>query len=216
MSETTGASVLIIDDEAQIRRFLGISLRAQGYQVLEAENGAAGLETLASRGADAVILDLGLPDEDGQVILNATLSLNPDSTAARDLIPVIRSAVHAIDSSILVGGSTAVAFDTDVAADHDNRTIIPVVLVLITLILGLLLSKVRASSGSPGNQRIGTGTSGTAGGLRADLRHAVRDRQIAAGRAHGELPQAFGLAPELELERVARQYAGLEAACEAP
>lgn len=78
----------------------------------------------------------------GQVILNATLSLNPDSTAARDLIPVIRKAVHAIDPSILVGGSTAVAFDTDVAADHDNKTIIPVVLVLITLILGLLLRSV--------------------------------------------------------------------------
>ena len=69
MSEITGASVLIIDDEAQIRRFLGISLRAQGYQVLEAENGAAGLEMLASRGADAVILDLGLPDLDGHEVL---------------------------------------------------------------------------------------------------------------------------------------------------
>jgi len=69
MSEPTGASVLIIDDEAQIRRFLGISLRAQGYRVLEAENGAAGLETLATRGADAVILDLGLPDLDGHDVL---------------------------------------------------------------------------------------------------------------------------------------------------
>lgn len=69
MSEPAGASVLIIDDEAQIRRFLGISLRAQGYEVLEAENGAAGLEMLASRGADAVILDLGLPDLDGHEVL---------------------------------------------------------------------------------------------------------------------------------------------------
>lgn len=69
MSEATGPSVLIIDDEAQIRRFLGISLRAQGYEVLEAENGASGLEMLASRGADAVILDLGLPDLDGHEVL---------------------------------------------------------------------------------------------------------------------------------------------------
>lgn len=78
----------------------------------------------------------------GQVVLNATLSLNPDSNQARDVIPVIREVVHAIDPDILVGGSTAVAFDTDVAADHDNKTIIPVVLVLITLILGLLLRSV--------------------------------------------------------------------------
>ena len=78
----------------------------------------------------------------GQAILNATLSLNPDSRAARELIPRIRAAVHAVDPTILVGGSTAVAFDTDVAADHDNKTIIPIVLILITLILGLLLRSV--------------------------------------------------------------------------
>ena len=44
-------------------------MRAQGYEVLEAENGTVGLETLASRGADAVILDLGLPDLDGREVL---------------------------------------------------------------------------------------------------------------------------------------------------
>ena len=54
MSEPEGPSVLIIDDEAQIRRFLGISLRAQGYKVLEAENGAIGLETLACRNCQHV------------------------------------------------------------------------------------------------------------------------------------------------------------------
>jgi len=79
---------------------------------------------------------------DGQVILNTTLSLNPDSTLARDLIPEIRRVVHAIDPTILVGGSTAVAFDTDVAADHDNKTIIPIVLLLITIILGFLLRSI--------------------------------------------------------------------------
>jgi RND superfamily putative drug exporter len=42
----------------------------------------------------------------------------------------------------LVGGTTAVFFDTDVAARHDNRTVIPVVLLLITLILGLLLRSI--------------------------------------------------------------------------
>jgi RND superfamily putative drug exporter len=82
---------------------------------------------------------------EGKAILNATLSLNPDSVEARDVIPKIRDAVHAIDPGILVGGSTAVAFDTDVAANHDNRTIIPIVLVLITLILGLLLRSILAA-----------------------------------------------------------------------
>ena len=63
------ASILIIDDEPQIRKFLDIALRAQGYQVLVAENGMQGLETLATRGADLLILDLGLPDMEGQQVL---------------------------------------------------------------------------------------------------------------------------------------------------
>jgi RND superfamily putative drug exporter len=50
--------------------------------------------------------------------------------------------VKSVDESILVGGTTAVFFDTDVAARHDNRTVIPVVLLLITLILGLLLRSI--------------------------------------------------------------------------
>ncbi|MDA2963388.1 MAG: MMPL family transporter [Actinomycetota bacterium] len=83
---------------------------------------------------------------DGKVILNATLALNPDSVAAREVIPAIRQAVGALDSSILVGGSTAVAFDTDVAANHDNRTIIPIVLVIITIILGLLLRSILSAA----------------------------------------------------------------------
>lgn len=63
------ASILIIDDEPQIRKFLDIALRAQGYQVQVAENGMKGLEILATRGADLLILDLGLPDIEGQEVL---------------------------------------------------------------------------------------------------------------------------------------------------
>ncbi|KFN44162.1 response regulator [Arenimonas oryziterrae] len=63
------ARILVIDDELQIRRFLGISLRAQGYVVDEAADGQSGLAALATRGADAVVLDLGLPDRDGRDVL---------------------------------------------------------------------------------------------------------------------------------------------------
>jgi len=66
---TTPARVLVIDDEPQIRRFLEISLRAQGYVVALAETGRQGLEALALEGADVVVLDLGLPDRDGQSVL---------------------------------------------------------------------------------------------------------------------------------------------------
>jgi putative drug exporter of the RND superfamily len=82
---------------------------------------------------------------DGQVLLNATLKVAPDSVEARNTIPLIREAVHAVDKEILVGGGTAVQFDTDVASRHDNRVIIPVVLIIIGLILGLLLRSILAA-----------------------------------------------------------------------
>lgn len=59
------ARLLVVDDEPQIRRFLDISLRTQGYAVELAETAQAGLEALALHGADLVVLDMGLPDRDG-------------------------------------------------------------------------------------------------------------------------------------------------------
>lgn len=61
--------ILVVDDEPQIRKLLDISLRAQGYQVEQASNGAAALAALAAHGADLVILDIGLPDRDGHSVL---------------------------------------------------------------------------------------------------------------------------------------------------
>ena len=70
-TETTAlaARVLVIDDEPQIRKFVDISLRSQGYATLLADTGERGLALLATQGADLVILDLGLPDRDGQQVL---------------------------------------------------------------------------------------------------------------------------------------------------
>jgi two-component system KDP operon response regulator KdpE len=68
-TSSPSARILVIDDESQIRRFLEISLRSQGYTVEESPTGRDGLERLATRGADLVVLDLGLPDMDGQEVL---------------------------------------------------------------------------------------------------------------------------------------------------
>jgi two-component system KDP operon response regulator KdpE len=67
MSE--GPVVLVIDDEAQIRRFVRISLKSNGYQVHEAVTGNEGLTQAAALRPDAIILDLGLPDQDGLDVL---------------------------------------------------------------------------------------------------------------------------------------------------
>lgn len=61
--------VLVVDDEPQIRRFLDISLRAQGYQVVLTADGRSGLAALTERNIDLVILDIGLPDLDGHEVL---------------------------------------------------------------------------------------------------------------------------------------------------
>lgn len=61
--------ILIVDDEAPIRRFLRTSLSSQGFQVLEAENGRAALDMLHRHHVDLLILDLELPDIEGTEII---------------------------------------------------------------------------------------------------------------------------------------------------
>ena len=66
---TNSDTILIIDDETQIRRLLEITLSANGYDVILASNGKDGLVQAATLHPSAVILDLGLPDSDGHFIL---------------------------------------------------------------------------------------------------------------------------------------------------
>ena len=62
-------SILVIDDELQIRRLLEITLTAKGYKILQSVNGKEGLIEAATHHPALIILDLGLPDIDGQEIL---------------------------------------------------------------------------------------------------------------------------------------------------
>ena len=69
MNTTSHQTILIIDDEPPIRRLLRAALEPQGYRVCEAENGQLGLQEAVANRPDVVILDLGLPDQDGLQIL---------------------------------------------------------------------------------------------------------------------------------------------------
>ena len=62
-------TVLVIDDEVQIRRLLRVCLEKEGYHAVEAATGEDGLAQAASTAPDAVLLDLGLPDMDGLAVL---------------------------------------------------------------------------------------------------------------------------------------------------
>ena len=62
-------AVVVIEDEAEIKRFLRVTLHAQGYRLFEAANGADGLVEVATRQPDVVVIDLGLPDMDGLEVI---------------------------------------------------------------------------------------------------------------------------------------------------
>ncbi len=65
----TPATILLIEDERQMRRFLRVTLQSEKYGVLEAETAADGLSQAAIRNPDVVLLDLGLPDMDGLEVI---------------------------------------------------------------------------------------------------------------------------------------------------
>ncbi|MBI1215786.1 MAG: response regulator [Alphaproteobacteria bacterium] len=66
---TDKARILVVEDEPEIRRFLETALQAQGYVVESADNGALALKICKGRPPNLLILDLGLPDMDGQDII---------------------------------------------------------------------------------------------------------------------------------------------------
>ena len=68
MTKNTG-TVLLVEDERQMRRFLRLTLQSEGYAVIEAETAAEGLSQAAMRNPDIILLDLGLPDMDGLEVI---------------------------------------------------------------------------------------------------------------------------------------------------
>ncbi|HTQ99665.1 MAG TPA: two-component system response regulator KdpE [Candidatus Acidoferrum sp.] len=90
-------NILVIEDETEIRRFVRLSLEAEGYHVCESDSVQRGLIDAATRRPDLVVLDLGLPDGDGvdfirdlrgwsqlPVIVLSARSLESDKIAALD------------------------------------------------------------------------------------------------------------------------------------
>ncbi len=79
---------------------------------------------------------------DNKAIINVTLEAAPDSVEAGNDIPELRRLAKEADSSALIGGTSAVYYDVRQANDRDNKTIIPIILLVITLILGVLLRSI--------------------------------------------------------------------------
>ena len=72
------ARIIVIDDDPQFRRMLGITLEKSGYEVRIAESGSKGLEMLRERTADLVVTDLIMPDKEGIETIRDLRSEFPD------------------------------------------------------------------------------------------------------------------------------------------
>jgi two-component system KDP operon response regulator KdpE len=90
-------TILIVDDEPAIRRFLRTSLAAQDFAIVEAENGAAALEALIRDEPDLMILDLGLPDMDGADIIRRVRLQNDVPIVVLSVRDDQRGKVEALD-----------------------------------------------------------------------------------------------------------------------
>jgi RND superfamily putative drug exporter len=92
------------------------------------------------------IAAVGQPIVRGDLVLfNGTLQAAPDSTEAQRTVGLVRDAVHAVPGAdAKVGGLTAMTVDINAANKHDNRLIIPLVLLVVLVILALLLRAVVA------------------------------------------------------------------------
>jgi two-component system KDP operon response regulator KdpE len=95
---TTGAVVLIVDDEIQIRRFLQITLKANGYRVYETETGQEALAKAAQLRPDLIILDMSLPDMDGLEVLQRLREWTKTPVIILSVRDTDRDKVSALDS----------------------------------------------------------------------------------------------------------------------
>lgn len=86
-----------------------------------------------------------IAQKNGRIYLEATLTDRADSKAAQRTVKLARDALHKIpDADALVGGGTAVQMDTNHASTHDNKLLIPLILLVVLLILALLLRSLVA------------------------------------------------------------------------
>jgi putative drug exporter of the RND superfamily len=112
------------------------SLQDEVLAAVRGHEGVADAELYAPGGA--------VLQEEGRILVNATLADAADSAAAEATVAGLREALDAVDPLALVGGPTAVALDTNAAAQSDLLKITPIVLAVILVVLMLLLRSVVA------------------------------------------------------------------------
>lgn len=143
----SGAPVLVITDEADYLEVTNTLLGTDGIDsvAIVAADSPAGTAPVTADG----IVAFGPPGTpapeptvvDGRVLLQGTLEVAADSDAASAVVEQLRAE---LGETALIGGTTAVALDTNTASIHDRTLIIPLVLLVILVILALLLRSIVA------------------------------------------------------------------------
>jgi two-component system KDP operon response regulator KdpE len=93
-----GPRILIVDDEPAIRRFLNSALAAHGYAVVQAETGRDGIAAVHRDKPDLVIVDLGLPDIDGQQLIQQLRAFSKVPIIVLSVRDDEAGKVHALDN----------------------------------------------------------------------------------------------------------------------
>lgn len=98
MSETTDpATILVVEDDPSLRAALQATLRAAGYRPIGAKDAAEGKRWLAHYQPDLVLLDLGLPDQDGLAVIAAVRAIGPTPVVVLSARDGERAKVEALD-----------------------------------------------------------------------------------------------------------------------
>src|SRR3954470_8264409 len=148
--ENGKTTILVIEDEEPLKRFLRATLRSQDYRVIDASTGEAGLQAAAAERPDLILLDLGLPDLDG---IEVTRRLREWTTTP---VIVVSARGHERDK--------VAALDAG-ADDYLTKPFGVGELLARIRVVGRRLAAARADTGDPVFE---------VGGLRVDLaRHAV-------------------------------------------
>jgi len=92
------STILVVEDEPEIRRFLRSSLGADGYRVVEAESGSRGAVDAGTHKPDLAIVDLGLPDIDGVEVIRRIRSWSPMPILVLSARAQERSKIEALDA----------------------------------------------------------------------------------------------------------------------
>jgi two-component system KDP operon response regulator KdpE len=91
-------TILVIDDELQIRKLLAIALEANGYKVIEADTAKMGIALAANHNPDLILLDIELPDNNGQNVLTALRQWYSNAVIMLSVLSSEEEIVKALDN----------------------------------------------------------------------------------------------------------------------